>query len=80
MYKEKCLVSTVKHGGGNIAICGCLTSNVTGELHAIDRIRDAEDYIKIVKRKKFPSHKHLKRRTLLQLDNDQKHSAKTKST
>ncbi len=35
-YKEKCMVSTVKHGGGSVLMWGCMSAAGVGELHFID--------------------------------------------
>ncbi len=32
-YKEKCMVPTVKHGGGSVLMWGCLSAAGVGELH-----------------------------------------------
>lgn len=77
MYKEKCLIPSVKHGGGNIIVWDCMRSNDTNKLCFINRIMSAEDYIKIFKENILPSLKCLE--SIFQHDNDPKHFTK-KST
>ena len=35
-FKDKCVIPTVKHGGGNVMVWGCLSAAVVGELHFIE--------------------------------------------
>ncbi len=39
-YKEKCMVPTVKHGGGSVLMWGCMSAAGVGELHFIDGIHE----------------------------------------
>ncbi len=40
-YKEKCMVPTVKHGGGSVLMWGCMSAAGVGELHFIDGIMNS---------------------------------------
>ncbi len=37
-YKDKCVLPTVKHGGGGVMLWGCMSAADTGELQFIERI------------------------------------------
>lgn len=39
---------TVKHGGGNVMVCGCLTEHGPGRLHRVDGRMDAAQYCRIL--------------------------------
>ncbi len=54
-YKEKCLVPTVKHGGGSVLMWGCMSAAGVGELHFIDGIMNSQMYCSILKEKMLPS-------------------------
>ncbi len=41
-YKEKCMVPTVKHGGGSVLMWGCMSAAGVGELHFIDGIMNSQ--------------------------------------
>ncbi len=75
-YKEKCMVPTVKHGGGSVLMWGCLSAAGVGELHFIDGIMNSQMYCSILKEKMLPSLRALGRRALFQHDNDPKHTSK----
>ncbi len=76
-YKEKCMVPTVKHGGGSVLMWGCMSAaGVGGELHFIDGIMNSQMYCSILKEKMLPSLRALGRRALFQHDNDPKHTSK----
>ena len=40
-YKEKCMVTTVTHGGGSVLMWGCMSATGVGELHFIDGIMNS---------------------------------------
>ncbi len=75
-YKEKCMVPTVKHGGGSVLMWGCMSAAGVGELHFIDGIMNSQMYCSILKEKMLPSLCALGRRALFQHDNDPKHASK----
>ncbi len=41
-YKEKCMVPTVKHGGGSVLMWACMSAAGVGELHVIDGIMNSQ--------------------------------------
>ncbi len=63
-YKEKCMVPTVKHGGGSVLMWGCMSAAGVGELHFIDGIMNSQMYCSILKEKMLPSLRALGRRAL----------------
>ncbi len=54
-YKEKCMVPTVKRGGGSVLMWGCMSAAGVGELHFIDGIMNSQMYCSILKEKMLPS-------------------------
>uniref|UniRef100_A0A671VT84 Sleeping Beauty transposase HTH domain-containing protein n=1 Tax=Sparus aurata TaxID=8175 RepID=A0A671VT84_SPAAU len=54
-YKEKCMVPTVKHGGGSVLMWGCINAAGVRELHLIDGIMNSQMYCSILKEKMLPS-------------------------
>ncbi len=69
-YKDKCVLPTVKHGGGSVMVWGCMSAAGTGELQFIEGTMNANMYCDILK-------KRLGRRAVFQHDNDPKHTSKT---
>ncbi len=69
-YKGKCMVPTVKHGGGSVLMWGCMSAAGVGEL------MNSQMYCSILKEKMLPSLRALGRRALFQHDNDPKHTSK----
>ncbi len=68
-YKDKCVLPTVKHGGGSVMVWGCMSAAGTGELQFIEGTMNANMYCDIPKQR-------LGRRAVLQHDNDPKHTSK----
>uniref|UniRef100_A0AAZ3P4U9 Tc1-like transposase DDE domain-containing protein n=1 Tax=Oncorhynchus tshawytscha TaxID=74940 RepID=A0AAZ3P4U9_ONCTS len=64
-YKDKCVLPTVKHGGGSVM------------LQFIEGTMNANMYCDILKQSMIPSLRRLGRRAVFQHDNDPKHTSKT---
>ncbi len=62
-YKDKCVLPTVKHGGGSVMVWGCMSAAGTGELQFIEGTMNANMYCDILKQR-------LGRRAVFQHDND----------
>ncbi len=43
-YKDKCVLPTVKHGGGSVMVWGCMSVSGTGELQFIEGTTNANMY------------------------------------
>ncbi len=69
-YKDKCVLPTVKHGGGSVMVWGCMSAAGTGELQFIKGTMNANMYCDILKQR-------LGCRAVFQHDNDPKHTSKT---
>ncbi len=48
-YKDKCVLPTVKHGGGSVMVWGCMSTAGTGELQFIEGTTNANMYCDILK-------------------------------
>ncbi len=66
-YKDKCVLPTVKHGGGGVMVWGCMSAAGTGELQFIEGTMNANMYCDILKQSLIPS----------QHDKNPKHTSKT---
>ena len=77
-YNPKNTLPTVKHGGGNIIMWACFSSNGTGNLIRVQGTMKKEDYIGILKNnvKASAEKLHLGENWKYQQDNDPKHTAK----
>ena len=77
-YNPKNTVPTVKHGGGNIMLWGCFSSQGTGNLVKVPGIMKKENYIQILDEnlKESAEKLHPGENWKFQHDNDPKHTAK----
>lgn len=73
------VTGTVKHGGGNIMVWGCITWNGVGRLHRVEGRMKATQYCNILETSllgsisdRFPPRRHI----IFQQDNDPKHTSK----
>ncbi len=69
-YKDKCVLPTVKHGGGSVMVWGCMSAAGIGELQFIEGTMNANIYCDIMKQSMIPSLWRLGRRAVFQHDND----------
>ncbi len=73
-YKEKCVLPTVKHGGGSVMAWGCMsaagTSPVCSPLQFIEGTMNANMYCDILKQSMISSLRRLGRSAVFQHDND----------
>ncbi len=76
-YKDKCVLTKVKLGGGSVIVWGCTSAAGTGELQFIEGTMNANMYCDILKQSTIPSLHRLGRRAVFQHDNDPKHTSKT---
>ncbi len=74
-YKNKCVLPTVKHGGGSVLVWGSMSAVSTGELQFIEGIMNANMYCDIMKQSMIPSLRRHGRRAVFQ-HNDPKHTSK----
>ena len=68
---------TVKNGGGNVMVWGCMSGAGVGELHFIKGSMNSNMYCEILQQSLIPSLQKLGRRVVFQYDNDPKHTSKT---
>ncbi len=76
-YKDKCVLPTVKHGGGSVMVWGCMSAAGTGEQQFIERTMNANMHCDILKQSMIPSLRRLGSRAVFQQENDPKHTSKT---
>lgn len=76
--ETKHLIPTVKHGGGNVLVWGCMSYKGVGNLHFIDNIMDAKAYVKILQSNLTDSVEKMGMNNgfIFQQDNDPKHTAR----
>ncbi len=70
VYKDKSVLSTVKHDGGSVMVWGCMSSACTGELQFIEGTMNANMYRDILKQSMISSFRRLGRRAVSQHDNN----------
>ncbi len=68
-YKDKCVLPTVKHGGGSVMVWGCMSAAGTVELQFIKGSMNANMYFDILKQSMIPSLRRLGRRAVFQHNN-----------
>lgn len=75
--EPKNMIGTVKHGGGNVMVWGCMSANGVGNLHFVDGIMDQYQYIDILKANLRESAEKMGLGSdfIFQQDNDPKHNA-----
>ena len=76
-YKDKCVMPTVKHGGGNVMVEGCMSAAGVGELYFTEGNMNSNMYCKILQQSMILSLQKLDSRAVFQHDNDPKHTSKT---
>ncbi len=69
-YKDKCVLPTVKHGGGSVMVWGYMSAAGTGELQFIEGTMNANMYCDRLKQSMIPFLRRLGRRAVFQHDND----------
>ncbi len=69
-YKDKCVLSTVKHGDGSVMVWGCMSAASIGELQFIEGTMNVNIYCHILKQSMISSLRRLDRRAVFQHDND----------
>ena len=74
--KDKYVMPTVKHGGGNVMVWGFMSAVGVGELHFIEGNMNSM-YCEILQQSMIPSLQKLGRRAVFQHDNDPKPTSKT---
>ena len=62
VYKDKCVMPTVKHGGGNVMVWGCMSAAGVGELYFIEGNMNSNMYCEILQQSMIPSLQKLCRR------------------
>lgn len=77
-FNDKCVIKTIKHGGGSVMVWGCMAASGVGNLVFIESTMKKEDYLKILQQNVAPSVEKLglTRSWTFQQDNDPKHSSK----
>ena len=76
-YKDTCVKATVKHGGGNVMVWGCMSAAGVGKLHFIEGNMNSNMYCQILQQSMISSLQKLGRRAVFQHVNDSKYISKT---
>ena len=76
-YKDKCVMPTGKHSGGNVTVWRCMSAAGVGELYFIEGNMNSNIYCEMLPQSMISSFQKLGRRAVFQHDNDPKHTAKT---
>ena len=71
------MLPTVKHGGENVMVWGCMSAAGVGELHFIEGNMNYNMYCEILQQSMIPAIQKLGRRAVFQHDNNPKHTSKT---
>ena len=58
-WKNKYLWPSVKHGGGSVLVCGCISASGAGDIVRIDGIMNAEKYRQVLIHHAIPSGNHI---------------------
>ena len=74
-YKDKCVLPTVKLGGGSVMVWGCMSAADTEELQFIEGTMNANMYCDILQQSMIPSLQRLGRRAVFQ-HKDPKHTSR----
>ena len=78
-FKDKCVLPTINHGGGNVMVYGCMSAAGVGELHFIEGNMNSNMYCEILQQSMIASLQKLGCRAMFQHDNNPKHTSKTNS-
>ena len=63
-YKDKCVMPTVKHSGGNNMVWGCISAAGVGELHFVEGNMNSNLYYEILQQSMIPSLQKLGHRAM----------------
>ena len=77
VYKDKCIMPTVKHGDGNVMVWGCMNAAGVGELYFIEGNMNSKMYCEILQQRMIPFLQKLGSRAVFQHDYDPKHTSMT---
>ena len=75
-YKDKCVMPTVKPGGGNVMVWDCMSAAGVRELYFIEGNMNSNMYCEILQQRMIPCLQKLGRRAVFQHGNDLKPTSK----